>query len=59
MNSATGDKVEVDATGITVTHPNGMKEDIHNGRFTMKDALDRTIVERPATPADVARLKSL
>jgi hypothetical protein len=59
VNAVTGDKVEVDGNKITVFHPNGMKEEIENGRFEMRDAFDRTIVERAATAADQARLKGL
>ncbi|WP_345892438.1 hypothetical protein [Mesorhizobium amorphae] len=59
VNAATGDKVEVDGDKITVTHPDGMQEEIENGRFKMQDALGRTIIEREATPEDVARLQAL
>ncbi|WP_292339547.1 hypothetical protein [Mesorhizobium sp.] len=59
VNATTGDTVEVDGTKITVVHRNGMKEEIENGRFEMTDAQGRTIVERKATQADLARLLSL
>ncbi|PBB32970.1 hypothetical protein [Mesorhizobium sp. WSM3882] len=59
VNAATGDKVEVSANSIQVTHRNGMKESIENGRFRMEDKFGRTIVERKATVADLDRLKSL
>ncbi|TIQ27177.1 MAG: hypothetical protein E5X48_33210 [Mesorhizobium sp.] len=59
VNAATGDKVEVSGNSIQVTHRNGMKERIENGRFRMEDKFGRTIVERKATMADLSRLKSL
>ncbi|AZO15585.1 hypothetical protein EJ069_13170 [Mesorhizobium sp. M2A.F.Ca.ET.043.05.1.1] len=59
VNAATGDKVEATAGSIQVTHRNGMKETIENGRFTMEDKYGRTIVDRKATMADLNRLKSL
>ena len=59
VNAATGDKVEATAGGIQVTHRNGMKETIENGRFRMEDKYGRTIVDRKATMADLNRLKSL
>ncbi|MEW6633620.1 MAG: hypothetical protein AB1440_22345 [Pseudomonadota bacterium] len=59
VNLATGDKVEVVGDKITVLHPNGMKEEVENGRFEMRDALGRTIVERKATQDDIMRLQSL
>ncbi|AZO70465.1 MAG: hypothetical protein E5V89_22515 [Mesorhizobium sp.] len=59
MTAATGDKVEVSASGIQVTHRNGMKETVEDGRFRMEDKFGRTIVERKATMADLNRLKSL
>lgn len=57
VNPTTGDKVEVDGNKVEVTHPDGTKEQVENGKFEMKDATGRTIVERPATPADIARLQ--
>ncbi|TGV52818.1 hypothetical protein EN784_43655 [bacterium M00.F.Ca.ET.141.01.1.1] len=59
VNAITGDEIDVDGNKITVQHPDGITEKIENGRFRMKDALDRTIIDRPATPADVSRLKAL
>lgn len=55
----TGDKVDTDDDKITVQHPDGMTEKIENGRFTMQDALGRTIIDRRAKPADVRRLKAM
>jgi hypothetical protein len=59
MNAVTGDKVEVGPKSIMVTHRNGMKERIENGRFRMEDKFGRVIVDRKATMADLNRLKSL
>ncbi len=56
---ATGDKVEVSGNKIEVTHRNGMKERVENGRFRMEDKYGRTIVDRKATVADLNRLKNL
>ena len=54
----TGDKVEVSGNKIEVTHRNGMKERVENGRFRMEDKYGRTIVDRKATMADLTRLKN-
>lgn len=59
VNAATGDRVDVTGNKITVLHPNGITEQLENGRFRMADALGRTIIDRRATPADVSRLKAL
>lgn len=59
VNSATGDKVEVEGNKIEVTHPDGTKEELENGRLETKDASGRTIAESTATPADIARLQGL
>ncbi|MFC3326620.1 hypothetical protein [Mesorhizobium cantuariense] len=59
VNAATGDKVDVTGNKITVRHPDGITEKLENGRFSMEDALGRTIIDRRATPADVSRLKAL
>ena len=51
-----GTRVEINGNDIEVVHASGIKEEIENGRFEMKDASGRTIIERPATAADIARL---
>ncbi|MFH1795430.1 MAG: hypothetical protein ABIK36_17580 [Pseudomonadota bacterium] len=38
-------------------HRNGMKESVRGGRYEMRDAKGRRIVNRPATGADYRRLK--
>jgi hypothetical protein len=52
-----GIKVEVSDNDIEVVHASGIKEEIENGRYELKDASGRTIVERLATTADFARLR--
>jgi hypothetical protein len=59
VNAATGDKVDVTGNKITVWHPDGITEEIENGRFRMEDALGRTIIDRPATADDFSRLEAL
>jgi hypothetical protein len=51
-------KVEQAAGGIEVTYSNGVREEIESGRFERKDASGRTVVERRATQADLARMRS-
>ena len=58
VNPATGARVEIEGNNIEVEFPDGTKEEIENGRFERKNALGRTIVERPATQADFARLRA-
>ena len=52
-----GTKVEIDGDKIEVTFADGTKQEIENGRFEQKNAAGRTVVERPATRADVERLQ--
>ncbi|GLS31361.1 hypothetical protein SAMN04488498_1284 [Mesorhizobium albiziae] len=59
VNPVTGDLIELKGSNIKVLHPEGMKEQIENGRYVMKDAVGRTIINRPATEADSARLRGL
>lgn len=59
VNLATGDKVTVRGNVIEVVHPDGISEKIEAGRFSMKDALGRTIIDRAARASDVKRLKAL
>jgi hypothetical protein len=47
-----GPTVEAD-----IAHENGMRETIQNGRYEMRDAQGRTIVNRPATALDYLRFK--
>ncbi|TPI09300.1 hypothetical protein FJW06_27020 [Mesorhizobium sp. B4-1-3] len=58
-NAATGDTLSIDGDKVTVVHRNGMKEQVQNGRFEMKDAQGRTIINRQATKDDVSRLLNL
>jgi hypothetical protein len=59
VNPVTGIIVEINGSDIEVQHPDGIKEKIENGRYEMKDANDRTIVERDATESDRGRLRAL
>jgi len=59
IDPATGAKVEVSGNSIEVRHANGVKEELENGRYEMKDANGRTIVERTATAEDIARMTDL
>ncbi len=51
--------VEDGTSALGVRHVDGMSEVIRNGRYIMKDARGRTIVNRRATSADEKRLQSL
>ena len=59
VNPGTGDVVSVRRTTIEVRHRNGLSERIAGGRYVMKDAWDRTIVNRPARPSDIGRLRRM
>jgi len=45
-----------DDNGIEVVRADGSKEEIHDGLYERQDASGRTVEERPATSADIARL---
>jgi hypothetical protein len=59
VNPSTGDQIQVRGTSIDVLHRNGMREGVRAGRYLMKDGKGRTIIERRATGADVARLRGM
>lgn len=59
VDPSTGAKIEVSGSSIEVRYPNGVKEELENGRYEMKDSSGRTIVERVATSEDIARLTDL
>ena len=46
----------VSGGNIEVTYSRGWKEEIENGRYELKDPANRTVVQRPATARDRARL---
>jgi len=52
------DADDKDSSAMEVRHRDGMSEVISNGRYIMKDARGRTIVNRRATSADETRLES-
>jgi hypothetical protein len=56
--SRKGAAVGDDTSPLDVRHNDGMSEQIRNGRYIMKDARGRTIVNRRATSADAKRLQS-
>ncbi|MCE6949696.1 hypothetical protein LAZ29_01975 [Cereibacter sphaeroides] len=51
-------KLEVSGANIEVTYTDGWREEIENGRYELKDDLNRTVIERPARRADRKRLMS-
>lgn len=52
-------KVERSATGFEVEYANGWKVEVENGRFEVKNPAGRTVEQRPATSADLARFRGL
>ena len=52
-------KSEQSDGNIEVTYSDGTKEEIESGFYERKDANGRTVEERPATQADVNRLRDL
>ncbi|QCP87218.1 hypothetical protein EYE35_11390 [Cereibacter sphaeroides] len=49
-------KLEISGRNIEVTYSDGWKEEIENGRYELKDDLNRTVIARPARRADRERL---
>lgn len=47
------------AASLAVVYANGMREAIGGGRYEMTDAYGRIIINRLATPSDLARLRAL
>lgn len=47
------------AISIGVRHGSGIEEELANGRYVMRDNRGRTIINRAATAADRARIRSL
>ncbi|MDQ1901633.1 hypothetical protein RAH32_14410 [Paracoccus sp. WLY502] len=56
---ATPARYERSDRGIEVTYSDGWREELENGRYELKDAQNRTVVERPATRQDYDRLGAI
>ena len=56
--SAPAQSVAIDGSAMEVRHWNGMSERIKDGRYVMKDAKGRTIINRTATTSDESRLRA-
>lgn len=56
--STPAENVAIDGATMEVRHWNGMSERIKDGRYVMKDAKGRTIINRTATTSDQSRLQS-
>jgi hypothetical protein len=52
------ESVAINGPAMEVRHWNGMSERIKDGRYVMKDAKGRTIINRTATTTDESRLRS-
>ena len=57
-HSTPAESVTIDGSAMEVRHWNGMSERIKDGRYVMKDAKGRTIINRAATSSDQSRLQS-
>ena len=51
-------KVEVRGKNIEIGYSDGWEEEVENGRYELKNTANRTVVERPATQADINRLNA-
>ncbi|WP_052714798.1 hypothetical protein [Paracoccus sp. S4493] len=51
-------EIERSARGIEVSYADGWREELENGRYELKDAQGRTVVERRATTEDMQRLSA-
>lgn len=52
-------RVERSAAGFEVEYANGWKVEVENGRYEVKNPAGRTVEQRPATSADLARFRGL
>jgi hypothetical protein len=51
-------KIEESGSGLEIVYSNGIKEEIEGGRYELKNAAGRTVIQRTATAADRARIES-
>lgn len=51
--------VEARGGNIEIRYSTGWTEELQGGRYELTDPNDNTVVERPARPADIARLQAL
>jgi hypothetical protein len=50
--------IEESGSGLEIVYSNGIKEEIEGGRYELKNAAGRTVIQRTATAADRARIES-
>ena len=50
-------KVEQNGSNLEIVYSNGIKEEIEGGRYELKNAAGRTVIERTATADDIARIE--
>jgi hypothetical protein len=53
------DRASARGSSIELLYPNGMSERLRNGRYEMRDAQGRIIINRRATGSDYVRLRSM
>ena len=58
-DGANGARIEVEGDSIEITYPDGWKEELEGSRYELKDPYGRTVIERPATPADRTRMEAV
>ena len=49
----------MEGSNIEIVFPNGWKAELENGVFELKNPSGRTVIERPATAEDIARMQSI
>jgi hypothetical protein len=50
-------KIEQNGADFEIVYSNGIKEEVEGGRYELKNAAGRTVVERTATAADLSRMQ--
>ncbi len=59
VNPQTGTRLEIDGSNVEVVHRDGIREEIAGGRYRMRDAQGRLIIERIATESDRGRFRAM
>lgn len=58
-NATSVNSAKISGNDIKLTYSNGWTEEISSGRYKLKDQYNRTVVSRPASKADIQRLRQV
>lgn len=59
LNATSVNAANISGNNIKLTYTNGWSEEISSGQYKLKDQYNRTVVSRPASKADIQRMRQV